>query len=409
MTRAKTGLSQQQKSVIRKIRDLHRSGKPLNITAVKRKHPRLLQRAYAVKPFWGWKRALEAAGIAYSDIKVQVEPDVRCLLCGTHFRVLMPHLRMKHDCTPTEYRYDYPDADLVCEELRARAMGRQLETGKKSECLLLPHWEPLWSPEYVLDRIAELHRQGHDLNAKYVADHDPVEEHAVRHFGSWDAALERVGIDPASVRRLAPYRVWTPARVLYETRQRHQKGLNLHASALTRGKHRDDMLLLKGRLFFGSWPKAIRAAGLDYDAVRWQPSRRYPTPAAVLKEIRRRKRNGLTITSVGIRKSECSDAALFLTVRELFGSWAGGIKAAGLDYERISRKPRNPYTTKASVVAEIRRRKKAGLPLTVSALRAGKHRDGSLVEAALKHYDRWSAATKAARVTYHKGLNQWKR
>lgn len=86
-----------------------------------------------------------------------------------------------------------------------------------------------------------------------------------------------------------------------------------------------------------------------------------------------------------------------------------GIEAAGLDYRRISGKPRNPYPTKSSVAAEIRRRKKAGLPLTVSAIRAGKHKDGSLVMAALRKYGKWSVATKASGVTYHQGTNQWKR
>ena len=408
MARAKQGLSHRQLSLVRAVRKLHRNGDALNITAVKRQHPQLLKRAYSVKPFWGWKCALQDAGIAYGDIRVSLEPHVRCRICGEHFRVIMPHLRMRHACTPEEYTQDYPDADLVCEELRSRLMGREPGTLRRSKRVLLPHWEPVWSPEYVLDRIAELHRQGHGLNMQHVSDHDPVADRAIRFFGSWDAALERVDIDPARVRRLAPYRVWTPERVLSEIARRHKEALPLNASSLVNGPHHDNTLLLKGRGFFGSWPKAVRAAGLDYDAVKWTPERRYPTPEAALKEIRRRKRKGLTLSSTGIRKSETADTALFHTVREFFGSWAAGIEAAGLDYRRISRKPRNPYPTKASVMAEIRRRKKAGLPLTVNALRNGKHRDGSLVMAALRKYGTWSAATKAARVTYHQGINQWK-
>jgi len=58
MARAKWRVSPQQQSVIRKVRNLHEAGELLSITAAKRSHPRRIQRAYAVKPPWGWKRAL---------------------------------------------------------------------------------------------------------------------------------------------------------------------------------------------------------------------------------------------------------------------------------------------------------------------------------------------------------------
>ena len=51
-----------QRKLTSQIRRLFARGEPLNICAVKRNHPELVKAVYEIKPFWGWKRALEAAG-----------------------------------------------------------------------------------------------------------------------------------------------------------------------------------------------------------------------------------------------------------------------------------------------------------------------------------------------------------
>ena len=88
---------------------------------------------------------------------------------------------------------------------------------------------------------------------------------------------------------------------------------------------------------------------------------------------------------------------LFNAARRHFGTWAKAIEAAGLDYDAVRHKPRNPYQTKVAIVRAIHARKRQGHPLTVSSLRHGPHRDVSLLEAALRRFGRWSVAMQVAR------------
>lgn len=116
-------LTRQQ--IIKTIRNIHRRGEPLNITAVKRSHPELIQAVYSVKPFWGWKQVLEDAGLDYAGIKVELQQYITCELCGKFFRNLATHLIMKHGIEPDEYLADYPDSDLQSEKLRAEKTIRK--------------------------------------------------------------------------------------------------------------------------------------------------------------------------------------------------------------------------------------------------------------------------------------------
>ena len=134
-------LTKPHRDVVRKVCLLHRQGVPLNITAVKRDHPELIERVYSIKPFWGWRRALNTAGIDYAHIRVRLEEAVVCLLCGRWFRNLGSHLHAIHETTADEYRDEFPDAEVMCEAMRA-----DLRFYRYSEIKLrMPHWEPIWS------------------------------------------------------------------------------------------------------------------------------------------------------------------------------------------------------------------------------------------------------------------------
>ena len=181
-----------KQSVIRQIKNLHAQGKPLNITAVKRSHPELIAKAFEVEPFWGWKQALEDAGIQYQDIKVELLDHVTCHLCGKQAQTLIGHLKSQHNICGADYRRDYPGAELASEVLRAKSMRGTPRQRKKLSMQCPPHWEPLWSPEYVLDRAAEFRRQGIELRQKNVVAVDQVTEWGREFFGSWTAVLRRI-------------------------------------------------------------------------------------------------------------------------------------------------------------------------------------------------------------------------
>ena len=327
--RSRKKLTPRQSQLVRQIQRIHLKGEALvNITAVKRRHPKLMERVFAVKPYWGWKQALADAGIDYGHINVELQPYATCPICGEQMRLLSPHVTGVHDCDMVDFRAEYPAAEIASEERRAEMMRQGLRSGKAR--LLVPHWEPLWSDEYVLDRIVELHRLGFDMNCKAAFDTDRVFAQARKRFGSWDAALQRAGLDPAEIRLQLPFRVWSARRVVSDIKRRHREGLPLYAQQVEVGHDRDVELLWKGRQFFGSWEKAIRAAKIDYEEVRWRPPRKYPTPESVLMEIRKRKRLGKPLNVRKVR-ARGEDASLVGRAREYFGGWREAIKAAGYD------------------------------------------------------------------------------
>jgi hypothetical protein len=393
----RTKLSAVQRRIVAEITRLQRRGEPLNITAVKRSHPELIEAAYAIRPFWGWKQAIEAAGIDYTRIKVRLEPYVKCEVCGEYLAALSTHLIVLHGLTLDKYRQDYPESELVSEDLRAKLWSVKLRRQRGGS--ILPHWEPLWSEQYALDRLAELHRRGVDLSVSALSTRDPVMRWASKHFGSWDATLRRAGIDPATVRKLGPYRTWTRQLVLDEIGRRHAHGLPLSTQQLERGEASDPVLRLKGVEFFGSWRNAIRAAGLDYSKILAYAPRKYPTRASVTKEIRRRQREGFAISYRAVCGSETRDSALVNSAIRYFGTWRRAVESAGFRYEHI-RANGPKYRNADDVLREIRGRRRQGVLSRLVAVTKGPHADMALWTAAKRLFGGWRQAVRSAGVVY---------
>ena len=150
------------------------------------------------------------------------------------------------------------------------------------------------------------------------------------------------------------------------------------------------MLWEFARQFFGSWTRAVKAAGVDPEIARAPRNGKYPTGESVVRAIRKRKRAGLALNSGAMTRGPDRDGYLFNQARRHFETWGKAVEAAGLDYDAVRQKPRNPYQTKAASVRAIRARERQGLPLTVSSLRHGPHRDVSLLEAGCRRFGRWS-------------------
>ena len=154
----------------RQVGVLYWRREPLNITAMKRRHPELLAAAFALSPFVGWKRLLDIAGIPYGKIRIELQDTVPCAICGARYLGLQVHLHRIHGVSAKTYLAEFPGSEISGERLRARFFVR---TAKSH--LIMPHWERLWSKEYVLDRIAELHRHGVALNVQsfFERGHEP--------------------------------------------------------------------------------------------------------------------------------------------------------------------------------------------------------------------------------------------
>ncbi len=119
-----------------------------------------------------------------------------------------------------------------------------------------------WSAEKVLAAIQDLEQRGLPLKGIQGRD-DSLANAATRYFGGWNLALIAAGKDVVPRKTQS----WSKAKVLELIRDRHRKGRSLNC------RHPANRLLFRAAYrYFGGWPNALQAAGLDSDvnSLRYQ-------------------------------------------------------------------------------------------------------------------------------------------
>lgn len=254
-----------------------------------------------------------------------------------------------------------------------------------------------WSRERIIEEIRKLHEQGIPLNMSSVRKVFPslvATACSRRYFGSWKAAIEAAGFNHDEIIKL---RRWTKERVIEEIRRLHQSGEDLRPSAVARtyqtllmasrkffnswaeavtaagidydayikqfrekrieqdkqfiigeirrlyqegrieelsGAWRYHLSLFrKARHRFGSWRKAIEAAGLNYEEI---VQRQKWTPEKIIAEIKRLYAEDQDLSVTAMMRNYPNLVAIAQSPR-YFGSWKAAVEAAGLDYELIKR------------------------------------------------------------------------
>lgn len=364
------------------IRSEHAAGRALNLHAVKRRRPDLLARVYEVRPFWGWWQAIADAGLDYADLKVELEEMVTCQLCGYVGFQLNAHISRRHGMSSAEYRKRFPGLDLASEARRARMK-------KEGGNHLLPHWEPLYSDEYMMDRAYRYYTMGHRLRTTWICEHDHnLWQHIHRKGITWESFITALGI---------PYPDAKTERAPGITREKLLERLREVVKAegetpkLARLTEIDHLLLTGVRRYFRNYDKALAAAGLPLPN-RPFPLRREFSPEEVLAELRRLADQGVRITAVGIHK-ELGNADLHLNIEKM-GGYPAIRKQLGLAKPEPPRE--TPRHTREEVIEAMRRRAAEGKEYTVPALREGDEADPELLRSARQHFARWTALLDAA-------------
>jgi hypothetical protein len=123
-----------------------------------------------------------------------------------------------------------------------------------------------WTKKRIVERIQELHKQGEDLSWRSVSTNlDPsLAAAALRPngFNSWREALAAAGIDVENVTR---YKYWDHEKVIKAIRARKRSGEPMSSRSL---QNSDQSLFCAARRRFGSWDKALEAAGLNAEKIR---------------------------------------------------------------------------------------------------------------------------------------------
>ncbi len=124
---------------------------------------------------------------------------------------------------------------------------------------------------------------------------------------------------------------WTAEKVLEAIQLRYQQDQELYPGVLQMD---DASLLSAGRRYFGSWPRALKAA--DVPAIRRLPSPRRPrghwTAERLIEEIRRHGEQGHPLYSYAMQRR---DNCLVSAATYHFGSWAKALAAAGFDADAV--------------------------------------------------------------------------
>jgi hypothetical protein len=252
-----------------------------------------------------------------------------------------------------------------------------------------------WTKQKVLDGIQALHKRKARMNSTYMQTHNlPLWGAAQKRFGNWRKAVEAAGIDYTEVMVNKHYRKWSKIAVITEIKRRHKEGLPLNMVAIQKEdsglyfairkyfgesglrvalirsgidpnevtlrvkwkkgvivgeikrlflegtplsfnflrSNGHEQLVIAARKRFGSWRKAIEAAGLDY----WKVpviKRGYWDRRKILAEIRRLNRSGVRLSSHSI---QYKNGSLFTAAQRKFGSWSQAVYAAGIDYLKHS-------------------------------------------------------------------------
>jgi hypothetical protein len=125
----------------------------------------------------------------------------------------------------------------------------------------------IWDKTNILQELRQLHRDGADLSYSVMArKKQPLLSAAAYHFGSYRGALEKAGVDYNDVIRRPR---WDKQRIIRIIKDAKRKGTELHWSSVTRRRDelaRAAFAAIQPRLF-GRWDRALAAAGLDADEV----------------------------------------------------------------------------------------------------------------------------------------------
>lgn len=182
-----------------------------------------------------------------------------------------------------------------------------------------------WTKPAIVKRLRQLHRGGADLSYNAMTRrHQAVVSAAAYHFGSYRAAVLKAGIDYAEVTRRPR---WTRQRIIRLIKQARRREEDLHWSAVVR--RRDDLgraafAALQKRLF-GSWARALHAAGLDADEIGLYRSWCKHT---VVWELRARRADGEALNSGAL---QAEDPALHAAAVRHFGSYDRALRGARLN------------------------------------------------------------------------------
>lgn len=247
-----------------------------------------------------------------------------------------------------------------------------------------------WSKERILEEIRRLQAAGHSLSTRNMAEMGysgmVTTCYKPEYFGSWRNAVRAAGFDPREVCRRR--RKWTHERIIQRIRELHAAGEDLSHSAAKR-HHQYLVVVAISPRFFGSWRKAVEAAGISYEEVS---KHKYWNRERIIQRIQELHAAGKPLSHEEAKQHYGALVSAASSPR-YFGSWGNAVRAAGIDYDSVRKINR---WTRESILSTIRQIHASGEAVTNSNMRRLGYR--GMMEAASRpsNFGSWAAAVQAA-------------
>lgn len=394
MKKKSAKLVSNRQTILRAIQQRFANRQPLNITAVKRDDPKLVQQVYEQSPYWGWKAALADAGLTYDKIRIEIEQSVVCKLCGKRLASLIGHITQLHLISCSEYLDEYPGAEIVSEQMRSNIMG----SFKKPHPDFLKHWEPVYSLEYLLDRLKEYADLGFSINHDNLVLIDtslPATLKKYAGLNDWDDAIRAIDLDPIDYRGLVHNDDFTLSQFQAWLAERERAGKScLYQDVVAERDHwqRRHMIAVWALRQYGSWAAALDQAGVDRSLPIYGGRHNF-TKQDVLDRIKQLRRDGESLARKSVMVIPDGMAIISAAVRD-FGTWESALDAAKIPLR--DRERRILFETKAEVLQGIRVRMTNDWSLAPIELNYGVRNDAILFKKAFHFWDSWCDAVQAA-------------
>lgn len=242
----------------------------------------------------------------------------------------------------------------------------------------------------ILDEIKMRKTNNLPLYAHFIKkNHPDLLASSIREFGGWRQAIVSSGIEYDTIKK---YKNWTRETIIEEIRSLHSLHVDLSFRSMMLGENASLVYAAIRPRRFGSWRRALLAAGLPAaDIYRY----RSWNDQEIIDEIRHLVSLGTDMSS---KKMDESHNSLISTARRRFGSWAAALARAGVEYETIRKRRR---WSKDKILKEIKRLHISGQSLSSRSIRESYP---CLYSAACKvsFFSSWNNALEAARLTPQK-------
>jgi hypothetical protein len=297
--------------IVERIRGMAARRIALNARAVIQRCSALQQAA--CRHFGCWDAALKAAGFDCSRIRLTRHWDRKSVIARIRAR---HRAGLPLGSTPvdkTESALTYAARQIFGRWRRAvEAAGYDYSRilGRRT-----------WTRRTVVLELQRRARAGVNLGASVQLRSVDSGLHAAafKRFGSWRAAIKATGLDFSRVRRR---RYWSPDRVIALIRARRRAGEPLNIKAVEKAH---GTLVTQAFDHFGSWRKAIEAAGLDYSRIKKHKEWSKPV---IVSELRRLHDAGVNLSTT--IEARAKHRKLIAAVYRYFGNWPAALRAAGL-------------------------------------------------------------------------------